>query len=112
MRDAGAQVFLDRWAVHYYGRQFENVRRDGGVSDFLNGLSTPIWVTESGAQGVNEQLKYGEEVWPFLREEIPSIERIYIYQFAEATPADVTYGLRNLTPGLELSDLYISFRDR
>lgn len=112
MRDAGAQVFLDVWAVHYYGRQFENVLRSGGVRDFLDGLDKPIWVTESGAQGVNKQLAYGEQVWPFLLEQIPGVRRVYYYQHTESSDAENTYGLRNLTPGSELSDLYVWLRDR
>lgn len=111
MRDTGAQSYADIWAVHYYGKQYENVIRPGGVRDFANGLSLPIWVTETGAQGVNNQLAYGEEVWPFLKEKIPGIDRIYIYQYTEATPASTTYGLRNLTAGSSLSDLYIWLRD-
>lgn len=112
MRDAGALSFVDRWAIHYYGRQFENVIRENGVADFLNGLGKPIWVTESGAQGVNEQLAYGEQVWPFLMDEIPSVERVYVYQFTEATPADVSYGLKTLDPNFPVSDLYVWLRDR
>ena len=112
MRDTGASQFLDIWAIHYYGKQFENIVRDGGVRDFVNGLGLPVWVTESGAQGVNSQLPYGEQVWPYLFEQMPPIERVYVYQFTEATPPDITYGLRNLTPGLELSDLYVWLRDR
>lgn len=112
MRDAGARELVDVWAMHYYGRQFENVVRSGGVEDFIDGLNLPVWVTESGAQGVNSQLAYGEQVWPYLIEKMPSIERIFIYQFTDATPADVTYGLRNLTPGLTVSDLYVHLRDR
>jgi hypothetical protein len=112
MRDAGAQSFVDRWAIHYYGRQFENVITSGGVQDFLNGLSKGIWVTESGAQGVNSQLEYGERVWPFLRDRIPGIERIYQYQFAEPTDPAVTYGLLNLSQNAPVSDLYIWLRDR
>jgi len=112
MRDAGAQAYADIWAVHYYGKQFENVIRDGGVADFLNGLDKPIWITESGAQGVNEQLAYGEQVWPYLTEHIFGLQRIYQYQHTEATPAASTYGLRNLTSGFELSDLYVWLRDR
>lgn len=112
MRDAGAQEFIDVWAIHYYGRQFENVLRSGGVQDFLNGLSRPIWVTESGAQGVNEQLGYGEQVWPFLFERIANLERIYVYQFTESSPSGTTYGLRNPSTDFPVSDLYIFLRDR
>lgn len=111
MRDAGALSFVDRWAIHYYGKQFENVVRSGGVEDFLNGLGIGIWVTESGAQGVNSQLAYGEQVWPFLQEEIGGIERIYQYQYAEATPSDVSYGMRTLDPAFPVSDLYVFLRD-
>jgi hypothetical protein len=112
MRDAGAQDLCDIWAAHYYGKQFERVVAPDGVADFLNGLKRPIWITESGAQGVNEQLPYGEQAWPFLLDEIPGIQRIYAYQFTESTPAESTYGLRNLTPGASVSDLYVWLRDR
>lgn len=112
MRDAGALSFTDRWNIHYYGQQFENVVRDGGVEDFLNGLGKGVWITESGAQGVNNQLRYGEETWPFLQERIPSIERIYQYQFTEASDATSTYGLRNLNGAMPISDLYVFLRDR
>ena len=112
MRDVGARDFTDVWAVHYYGKQYENVVRDGGVRDFLNGLGKAIWLTESGEQGVNQQLEYGERTWPFLIDKIPGIERIYQYQFTEATAAESTYGLRNLTPGALVSDLYVYLKDR
>ena len=112
MRDAGAAALVDVRAVHYYGKQFENVVRPDGIESFLNGLTRPIWITESGAQGVDKQLAYGEQVWPYLLEHIPGIARIYQYQFAEATSSATTYGLKNLTPGQELSDLYVFLRDR
>ena len=112
MRDASALSFTDRWNVHYYGKQYENVVRPGGVADFLNGLPKPIWITESGAQGFDKQLEYGQRVWPFLIDKIPGIERIYQYQFTEASPADVTYGLRNLSGNFPISDLYVYLRDR
>ncbi len=107
MRDAGVADFTDVWNVHYYGRQYEKVITDGGVADFLNGLNKTVWITESGAQGVNNQLAYGEQAWPFLIDKIPSIQRIYIYQFTEATPPDVSYGLKNLSSDFPISDLYI-----
>jgi len=111
MRDAGASEFADVWAIHYYGKQFERVLQNGGVADFVNGLDPRIWVTESNAQGVNEQLGYGEQVWPFLIDEMPAIERIYVYQFTDATGPDQTYGLRNLSGEFPVSDLYIWLRD-
>jgi hypothetical protein len=112
MRDAGAQSFCDIWAFHYYSKQYERLVASGGVADFLNGLNKPLWITESGSQGILTQLAYGEEVWPYLLEKIPAIERIYIYQLTEATPSESTYGLRNLTQGASVSDLYVWLRDR
>lgn len=103
LRDAGVDSLVDIWAIHFYGQQFENVIQKGGVRDFLQGISKPIWMTESGAQGADKQLKYGEETWPYLLEKIPSIDRIYIYQYTEATPEGSSYGLRNLNG---VSDLY------
>ena len=108
----GILNFVDIFAIHYYGRQFENVVRNGGVQDFVNGLGRPVWVTESGAQGVGEQLKYGEQVWNFLTDKMPPIERIYQYQFAESTDPTVTYGLKNASPDTPISDLYVYLRDR
>ena len=112
MRDAGAEQHADIWGMHYYGKQYENLVRPGGVRDFANGLSLPIWVTESGAQGVNNQLAYGEEVWPYLTDNISRIQRIYVYQFTDASPPETTYGLRNLSSASALSDLYVWLRDR
>ncbi|NMC64421.1 MAG: cellulase family glycosylhydrolase [SAR324 cluster bacterium] len=112
MRDAGADNFVDVWAIHYYGKQFENIVREGGVADFCNGLNKEIWITESGAMGVNEQLAYVEQAWPYLSEKIDRLGRIYYYQFTEASSPESTYGLRNLSSTASLSDLYIWLRDR
>jgi GDP-4-dehydro-6-deoxy-D-mannose reductase len=107
LRDGKIDQVADIYAFHFYGKQYERVIQDDGVDDFLNGISLPLWITESGAQGVNNQLAYGEEVWPFLKEKVPNIERIYIYQFTDSAPADISYGLRTLTPGFLVSDLYL-----
>ena len=112
MQSAGAESFADIWGVHYYGKQFENVVRNNGVQDFLNTISRPIWVTESGAQGVNQQLPYVETTWPFLTDKIPGIQRFYYYQFTEATSPEIAYGLKNLSADTALSDLYVFLRDR
>jgi hypothetical protein len=108
---AGVADAVDIYAIHYYGEQFERVLQ-GGIKNFLNNdINRPIWVTESGEQGVNKQLRYVERAWPFLKEKIPGIERFYYYQLTEATPSESTYALRNLTAGSALSDLYIWLRD-
>lgn len=112
MLAAGALAYADAWAIHYYGSHYENVLRPGGVEDSLANLGKPIWVTESGEQGVNSQLEYVERTWPFLKERIPGIARFYLYQFTEDSPAEETFGLKNLTPGFTISDLYIYLRDR
>jgi hypothetical protein len=112
MRDAGAAQFADVWAIHWYGRQYENLIRKSGIAEFLGGLGLRVWVTESGAQGVTEQLAFGEQTWPFLLEKAPNIEYIFVYQFTESASADKTYGLRTLDKSKPYSDLYISLRDR
>lgn len=110
--DAGALNFTDVFAIHVYGKNVERVLLPGGVAEFVNSIPKPIWVTETGAQGVNKQLEYAERVFPFLKKNMPGIGRIYIYQYTESSPANSTYGLRNLTPGAFVSDLYINLRDR
>ncbi len=112
MRDAGVLNFTDVFNIHYYGRQFENVVRDGGIQDFLNGLGKGIYITETGSQGPSGQLKYGEEVWPFLMEKVPSIQRVYQYQFTDSAPAESSYGMRLLSGPSPFSDLYVFLRDR
>ena len=107
MKAAGAEGFCDIWGVHYYGTEYDHIILPGGVGDFLNSLSIPIWLTESGAKGVNNQLNYVSETWSILYDTIKNIERTYYYQFSEATPPSTTYGLRNLGPGQEYSDLYL-----
>lgn len=112
LRDAGIEEFIDAYAVHYYGSNYENVIRDGGIADFLNSLVRPVWITESGERGVNNQLAYVEQTWPFLKEQIPGIERIYYYQFTDTEPATLTFGLRNLDSAFPVSDLYVYLRDK
>ena len=110
LRDAGMESVIDAYAIHYYGKNYEKFILE--VKDFLNGLGKTIWITESGKMGVNKQLPYVEEVWPFLRENVGSIDRIYYYKFAEAIPSNVTFGLRNPDGAFPVSDLYIHLRDR
>lgn len=108
--DAGLLSVTDIFAAHYYGVRLETLLL-GGVSDFLNSIDAPIWITESGEKGTTKQLNYARTMWPFLLETVPGIKRIYLYQFTEDSPASSTYGLRNLTPGKTISDLYIYLRD-
>jgi hypothetical protein len=111
LKEAGIEQFCDIWTAHYYSEQYERFLFLG-IAEFMNQINKPIWITESGAQGVNSQLAYGQRTWPLLRENVAKIARIYIYQFTESTDAQTTYGLKNLTPGLTVSDLYINLRDR
>ena len=106
----GVLDVCDIYAIHVYGKQYENYVRDGGVIDTLSAVTKPMWITESGAQGAGAQRAYVEEVWPFLQERIPQIDRIYYYQFTENTPAATTYGLKSYS-GV-ISDLYTFLRDR
>ncbi len=108
--NGGILSAVDIFGIHYYGTNLEAFL--DGVRGFLNSVSKPIWVTESGRQGVNNQLAYAEQIWPYLRENVPGIGRIYYYRFAENTPADVSYGLRTPDEGFPVSDLYIALRDR
>ncbi len=111
LRDLGAASLVDVWNIHYYSTNFEALIVSGGIADFLNGLGMPVWITESGEQGPDQQLAYVETAWPFLREQVPSIDRIYYFQFGETTPTAVNFGLRTTDPSAPLSDLYINLRD-
>ena len=112
LRNFGAEDLVDIWNVHYYGEQFERVVQGGGVASFLNSIRLPIWITESGETGPNEQLSYVETAWPFLQDEIAGIERFYYYEFGSANAVQDNYGLRTTDPAFPVSDLYIHLRDR
>ena len=112
LKEAGVENFTDVWNVHFYGSRYESVVTDNGVADFLNSVSKPIWVTESGEQGPNKQLPYVETAWPFLLEKIPGIQRFYYYQYASTDAAEFNYGLRTTDPEFPVSDLYVHLRDR
>ena len=108
LRDLGAQDYTDIWNVHFYGKQYDKL---SSIISFLNGLRVPIWVTESGEQGPNNQLAYVEEVWPFLTEKVPGIQRFYYYQFTGTEPVAQNFGLRTNDPAFPVSDLYVELRD-
>jgi hypothetical protein len=110
LRDAGLEEFVDRFAIHYYGTNFEKFLLE--VKDFLNASTRPIWVTESGIVGFDQQLAYVEQVWPFLREHVEGVDRIYYYQFAENAPADISFGLKTPDPSFPVSDLYVHLQER
>jgi len=111
LRDLGAEGYIDAWAVHYYGKSFESVITSNGVADFLNSVVVPVWITESGENGPTDQLAYVETAWPFLKEKVPSIARIYYYQYGDTSPAAENYGLRTTDPQFPVSDLYVWLRD-
>lgn len=107
LKELGAESLVDVWAIHFYGKQYEKVVKSGGVADFLNGLQNIIWITESGEVGPNSQLPYVEEVWPFLRSEIPGIDRIYYYRYtAPANPFE-SFAMRTEDATFPVSDLYV-----
>ncbi len=107
LRDGGALNFTDVWNIHYYGKQYEKVVVRDGVADFLNGLGKIVWVTESGIQGANNQLAYAQEVWPFLTDKIPAVQRIYYYTYSSTGAAASSFGMRNTDPVFPVSDLYV-----
>lgn len=109
--ELGANFLVDVWNVHYYGSRYESVVTSNGVADFLNGLGKPVWITESGEQGPNNQLAYAEVAWPFLIEKVPSIDRIYIYEYASNAPLSENWGLRTGDESFPVSDLYVNLRD-
>jgi hypothetical protein len=109
MKDAGAVEFLDKYAIHYYGEQFERV---GRLDSFVNSIGKGIWLTESGERGINAQLGYVETAWPFLDEKFNNIERFYYYQHTSIGDPNSVYGLRNNSAAAPISDLYIYLRDK
>lgn len=112
LRELAVDSIVDVWAIHYYSTSYDRVVLNNGVADFLNGLGKPVWITESGETGPNDQLAYVETTWPFLRGEIGAIDRIYYYEYASpVTPVSDNFGMRTTDPDLRVSDLYVALRD-
>jgi len=106
LKNEGAELYSDIWALHVYGSRLETFLLPGGIIDFMKNIDKPVWVTESGERGVTNQLNYVEKMWPFLRKRIPSIKRIFYYNFAEGVDPSETYSLRTLDSEQRTSDLY------
>ena len=107
----GAASVTDIWNIHYYSDNYENVTVSGGIGDFLNGVGIPVWVTESGKKQPIGQLEYTERTWPFLKEEVSSIERFYYYEYCSSAALTENYGLRTADSTNPISDLYAWLRD-
>jgi hypothetical protein len=112
MFEAGMAEFVDVWAIHYYGKSYERVTARDGVSAFLAQVPRAVWVTESGRQGVTQQLEYVERTWPFLMEKIPSIDKIFYYQHTSADAPESTFALRTRSAAQPFSDLYQHLESR
>ena len=110
LKDLGVESLVDVFAAHYYGSHYETLLF-GGVAGFLSGLKVPVWITEIGEKGINAQLSYMQTTMPLLLDLVPGIQRVYYYQFTEATPPESTYGLRNLS-SQPTSDLFRWLRRR
>ena len=109
LHQQGLEQYIDSWGIHVYGSSHERFYL--GVLDFLQSLTKPILVTETGRQGIFEQTEYLRRLLPFLSEEVPGIQRFYIYRFAEPSDPDTTFGLKNPSTSFPVSDLYIHLRD-
>lgn len=108
----GAAELVDVWAIHFYSEQYERVVQKNGVEEFLKTVPRPIWVTESGNEGVNNQLAYVEKVWPFLLEHIPNIDRFYYYEYSSQGAPETAFGLRTTSSQFPVSDLYVYLANR
>lgn len=111
LRDLGIQSVVDVWNIHYYGPNLEQLTVSGGVADFLNSLGMTIWITESGKVSPIGQQDYVQRIWPFLKEKVPSIDRIYFYEFASASDLSSNFGLKTSSQENPVSDLYLYLRD-
>lgn len=78
MQEAGVEAFCDRVAYHVYGRN---------LLPYLAGLARkPVWVTESGVEGVEGHLAWHRDVLPEIKERIGNVERVYYYVLYEQEP--------------------------
>jgi hypothetical protein len=108
--EGGLLKVVDIFAIHFYGKSIERLILPDGVGDLLRTVTKPVWVTESGAEGVLNQRDYAQRIFPYLLFNFPVIKRIYIYQFTDSAPAKESYGLKTLDKRSPVSDLYVYLR--
>jgi hypothetical protein len=92
MVDAGLLPLIDVYNFHWYGEQLEKLTL-GGIADFLNGTGKRVWDTESNQRGSRRQLGNAQEVFSALENEIPGLERIYVFTYFDGLPPSRTLGL-------------------
>lgn len=92
MVSAGLLNSVDVYNFHWYGEQLEKLTF-GGIGDFLNATGKRVWCTESGAQGVTNQLSHAQDVFPSLDSHISRLDRIYIFTYFDGGASASTFGL-------------------
>lgn len=106
MLDAGLEQHVDIVAAHMYGESLETILFSDDITKPLRSLTRPLWITESGAKGNQNQEEYARRLWPYLFEQFPALRRIYIYQFTDGTAPQDSFGLKSGSDGRTVSDLY------
>ena len=92
MLETGAENFCDRIAVHAYSTRF--IERLGELTD------KPVWVTESGVEGVSRHLDWYTSTFDEIRRAIPQAERLYWFDLFDRTPN--SFRLVDIVPDPEL----------
>lgn len=78
MIEAGLEHVCDVVAFHVYGTRF---------LDRLAGLTEkPVWVTESGAEGISRHLEWLTTTFDEIRNGLPTLEQIYWFDLYDRQP--------------------------
>jgi len=112
MLDSGLQDTVDIISLHFYGESIERLLATNIITAQILRLTKPLWITESGIKGADNQEQYARRLWPYLFSIFPSLKRIYIYQFTDSLPSDQTFGIRSGSDGKTYSGLYYYLRNQ
>lgn len=110
LKQLGAESLVDKWNIHFYGKQYVDVFKTDGILEFLQSLKVPIWISETGCRNQNNQLLYFQNTYSLLEEHVKNIEYYFWYILTDSDPASSAFGL--LAANKSVSPLLTYFIDK
>ncbi len=78
MLGAGVEQSCDVVGLHVYDREV--------IAELAGLTERPIWITETGVVGPDNHLGWVREVYPELRDRLPTVERIFFFELFDLAP--------------------------
>ena len=100
----GIQDLVDVYSIHCYDGEYVSWLKTNGIVDFLNSIKLPIWITETGTHGLENQTFLNfSKTYKFFKRFVPGVKMFYIYTLVDHTSKE--FGILDHL-GNTNSDLY------